>query len=83
MCWVVVFSTAPAKVSLYAGEDHMKAFDVKAGVTKLSRSLRVGTGMSAKMERGGAVVAQCEAKDFVFNEKPSVYNFNAFVAMSA
>ncbi|KAJ7287067.1 glycoside hydrolase [Mycena rebaudengoi] len=80
--WVVVLCTAPARVSLYTSENDKKSFDVTAGVTKLSRAQKVGGGMRVKIKRRGAVVAECNADGFVFDEQPSVYNFNLFTAMS-
>jgi glucan endo-1,3-alpha-glucosidase len=83
MFWVVVFSTAPATMTLFtaSGSDE-KSVDVRAGVTKLSHALKVNGGMGARMERGGKVVAECNPSGFTFQAKPSVYNFNVFVAMS-
>ncbi|KAK0459196.1 glycoside hydrolase family 71 protein, partial [Desarmillaria tabescens] len=80
--WVVVFSTAAAKVKLYAGDDHKKSFHVKAGVTKLCRSLKGDRGIKVIMERKGAVVAHCAPHGFRFQTRPEVYNFNAFVDAS-
>ncbi|KAJ6589983.1 glycoside hydrolase family 71 protein [Mycena vulgaris] len=79
--WVVVLCTAPANVSLYAGDDDEQTFEVGAGMTKLSRSLVVGKGMRATVRRRGAVVAGCNADGFSFEGRPKVYNFNAFTAM--
>lgn len=80
--WVVVFATAPAKVKLYAGDDHKKSFHAEAGVTKLCRSLKGGRGVKVTVERKGAVVAHCAPHEFRFQTKPEVYNFNAFAATS-
>ncbi|KAJ7099494.1 glycoside hydrolase family 71 protein [Mycena belliarum] len=80
--WVVVLCADPASVSLYAGDDDERTFDVPAGMTKLSRSLVVGKGMRATIRRHGAVVADCSADGFRFDEQPRAYNFNAFTAMS-
>lgn len=79
---MVVFSTAPAMVLLSAGDDDERSFHVEAGVTKLSRPLIPGRGVKVRIERSGAVVAECAPRDFVFDPKPAVYNFNAFTAMS-
>jgi len=81
--WVVVFSIAPATVTLFTKSgSNEKSISVQAGVTKLSRPLTVGEGMGARMKRAGKVTAECIPAGFQFQGKPSVYNFNAFVAMS-
>ncbi|KAJ7125232.1 glycoside hydrolase family 71 protein [Mycena epipterygia] len=80
--WVVVLCSAPAIVSLYAGDEDELKFDVEAGISKLSRSLNVGKGMRATVERQGIVLAECNADGFKFEGRPSVYNFNAFTAMA-
>ncbi|KAJ7496785.1 glycoside hydrolase [Mycena latifolia] len=82
MFWVVVLCTVPASVSLYAGDDDERTFEVGAGMTKLSRSFVVGKGMRATVRRQGVVVADCIADGFEFEPRPSVYNFNAFTAMA-
>lgn len=68
-------------MKLFTHEQSWKTFKVKAGLTKLSCPLVVGGGMRAKMKRGGLVVADCHPV-FKFEGKPTVYNYNAFVAMS-
>ncbi|KAJ7655358.1 glycoside hydrolase family 71 protein [Mycena rosella] len=80
--WVVVLCTAPASVSLYAGDDDERTFEVGAGMSKLSRSLVVGKGMRATVRRRGVVVVECNADGFEFVGRPNVYNFNAFTAMA-
>ncbi len=77
-----MFATAPTKVKLYAGDDHKKSFHVKAGVTKLCRSLKGGKGVKVTMERKGVVVAHCAPHEFRFQIRPEVHNFNAFTAAS-
>ncbi|KAJ7104559.1 glycoside hydrolase family 71 protein [Mycena crocata] len=80
--WVVVLCNAPGTVSLYAGDADPKIVNIGAGMTKLTRSLVVGKGMRVVLQRGGVVVADCNADGFVFEGRPSVHNFNAFTAMS-
>ncbi|KAJ7503077.1 glycoside hydrolase [Mycena galericulata] len=82
--WVVVLCVGPATVSLYTGDDDsdVRTFSVGAGMTKLSRSLKVGGGMRATVQRGSVVMVKCKADGFRFEGRPSVYNFNAFTAMA-
>jgi len=82
MFWVVVLSVAPATVFLYAGDSEPKSVQVGPGMTKLSRSLELDGGMRVTLYRGGIIVAECDAVGFKFEGRPSVYNFNAFTAMS-
>jgi hypothetical protein len=79
--WVVVLAKAAATVKLYAG-NRQKKYDVGPGLSKLSFPLVVGAGMGARMKRAGAVVAECEPKEFIFAKHPETYNFNACVARS-
>ncbi|KAF7362348.1 AA-TRNA-LIGASE-II domain-containing protein [Mycena venus] len=79
--WVVVLCTAPATVSLYAGDSDPKSVEVAAGMTKLSRSLEVGKGMRVTVQRREVFVTECNAEGFYFEGEPAVHNFNAFTAM--
>ena len=60
---------------------------VSAGLSKLSHRLIVGEGVKVQMYRDsdGAIVAECSPsfEEFCVQERPEVYNFNAFVAMSS
>ena len=80
--WVVVFACAPCIALLAAGDEHPSLFTCPAGVSKLSCPLRTGHGIHAKLVRDGAVVAQCHPREYQFNAKPEVYNFNAYVEAS-
>ncbi|KAF8150452.1 glycoside hydrolase family 71 protein [Mycena galopus ATCC 62051] len=80
--WAIVLCTAPATVSLYAGDSDPKSVEVGAGMSKLSRSLVVGEGMRITVQRDGVVVKECIARGFRFDNRPSVHNFNAFTAMA-
>ncbi|KAJ7876077.1 glycoside hydrolase [Mycena olivaceomarginata] len=80
--WVVVLCTAPATVSLYAGDADPKSVEVGMGLSKLSRPLVIGAGMRVTVQREGIVVKECSARRFRFDGKPAVYNFNAFTAMA-
>lgn len=81
---------APARVVLSTEDSdndddngaNEKVFTISAGVSKLSCPLRIGAGMKATIQRKGRIVAECNAKGFIFQGTPDVYNFNAFTAMS-
>ncbi|KAF8911650.1 glycosyl hydrolase family 71-domain-containing protein [Gymnopilus junonius] len=66
--WMVVFATAPATINVYTwdGSSAKQAFDIKAGVTKLS----------------DMAVAVCNPVAYRFESRPGVFNFNAYVSMS-
>ncbi|KAE9408722.1 glycoside hydrolase family 71 protein [Gymnopus androsaceus JB14] len=79
--WVVVFAKTAATISMY-GKGDVKVVDVRAGFTKLFRSLEPGDGIKVEMERNGIIVAECSPVEFKFEARPLVYNFNAFVTCS-
>ncbi|KAI0657744.1 glycoside hydrolase family 71 protein [Cubamyces menziesii] len=84
--WVVILATEPAEVRVWARDDRpARTFSVGKGLSKLSYPMEVGGGMGAQIIRDGMVVAECApSKDeFVVQERPKTYNFNAFVAMSS
>ena len=85
MIWVVILATAPATAILScSSESALVSCDVKAGITKLKYDMVLGEAMKAQVIRDGNVVAECAPthEEFHFEEKPEVYNFNAYVAMS-
>ncbi|KAI0352048.1 glycoside hydrolase family 71 protein [Trametes cingulata] len=84
--WVVAFATAPAEVRIWAKDEHdARTYKVGPGVHKLSHPMLAGGGMNAQIIRAGEVFAECTPgpEEFVVQEKPRTYNFNAFVAVSA
>ena len=84
--WVVILATEPAEVRMWARDDRPdRTFSVGKGLSKLSYPMEVGGGMGAQIIHNGMVVAECApSKDeFVVQERPQTYNFNAFVAMSS
>ncbi|KAI0250094.1 glycoside hydrolase [Lactifluus subvellereus] len=80
--WVVVLARAPCTALLATGDEDPSQFSCSAGVSKLSYPLKVGCGMRVELIRHGAVVAQCNPGEYVFQAEPKVYNFNAYVAVS-
>ncbi|KAI0629701.1 glycoside hydrolase family 71 protein [Trametes polyzona] len=84
--WLVVFTAGPAEVRISTGDnDPGQVWTVGRGVHKLSHPMMPGRGVAAQVIREGLVVAQCapSTDEFVVQERPQKYNFNAFVAMSA
>ncbi|TFY60257.1 hypothetical protein EVJ58_g5258 [Rhodofomes roseus] len=86
MIWIVIFAVAPAVVTIVSSEGGMDTqfVDVPAGVTKLSHPVDPRGHMAAAMERNGILVALCcpERDGFRFQERPEMYNFNVYCAMS-
>ncbi|KAH9485734.1 Glucan endo-1,3-alpha-glucosidase agn1 [Psilocybe cubensis] len=82
--WIVVFATAPARISVYTNENSAdkKNYDVKAGVTKLSFELKADEGMKVSLIRDNKTVVVCNPMAYRFESRPGVYNFNAYVAIS-
>ncbi|PPQ79164.1 hypothetical protein CVT25_002792 [Psilocybe cyanescens] len=82
--WVVVFATAPARISVYTNENSAdkKNYEIKAGVSKLSFPLRADEGMKASLIRDNKTVVVCNPMAYRFESRPGVYNFNAYVAIS-
>ncbi|KAH9927778.1 glycoside hydrolase [Fomitopsis serialis] len=86
MIWVVVFAMAPAVVTTSSSDDGHDAqiVEVPSGVSKLSHQVDPKGSMRVRMERDGVLVAQCtpERHGFRFQERPGVYSFNVYCAMS-
>jgi len=86
MIWVVVFAMAPAAITISSSDDghDVRVVEVPAGVSKLSHPVDPKGSMRARMEREGVLVAECapERHGFRFQERPEVYNFNVYCAMS-
>ncbi|KAH9856724.1 glycoside hydrolase family 71 protein [Lenzites betulinus] len=84
--WVIVFTTGPAYICV-GTQDHTSdvMWAVGGGMHKRAYPMSPGGGMKAQIIRNGAVVAECAPSldEFRVRERPQVYNFNAFVAMSA
>ncbi|CAK5266096.1 unnamed protein product [Mycena citricolor] len=80
--WVLILSSGAGTVCLRSGENAPAFTSISYGINKLSHPLDVGGSMLVTLERKGQIVAQCEAKGFCFTDRPAVYNFNAFTAMS-
>ncbi|TEB38068.1 glycoside hydrolase [Coprinellus micaceus] len=80
--WVVVFTTAPAKVDIYTTPTRKVTFDVPAGMTKLSTDSVADGGMRGVVIRDGTVMADCTPVGYRYESRPGVYNFNCAVAMS-
>ena len=87
--WVIVLATAPSTVVLSTSAEcsQQTRVQVPAGLSKLSHRLIVGKGVRVQMYRDsdGALVADCTPSlgEFCVQERPDVYNFNAFVTMSS
>ncbi|KAI0366749.1 glycoside hydrolase family 71 protein [Pilatotrama ljubarskyi] len=84
--WVVVFATAPAEVRIWAKDDRdARTWTVGTGIHKLSHPMVVGGSINAQIIRAAQVVAECRPTpdEFVVQERPRTYNYNAFVAMSS
>ncbi|THH18680.1 hypothetical protein EW146_g2344 [Bondarzewia mesenterica] len=82
--WAVIFATSPASITLCSKTEKPQYIQIPAGISKLSHPLVPGGGIQVQMIRNGVVVAQCAptTDEFCVHERPEVYNFNAFVAMS-
>jgi len=82
--WIVVLATAPGTIWLSSGE-HTKSWNIPAGLSKLSHSLKPGGTMRASLYRDENLVAHVDAAElgFCFNPSPRVYNFNVLVAASS
>ncbi|KAI0764415.1 glycoside hydrolase family 71 protein [Trametes elegans] len=84
--WIVVFATDVVEVHVCGddGKPPAQKWLVGKGVWKLSHPMATGNGMRAQLIREDAVVAECAPSrdEFVVQERPRTYNFNAFVAMS-
>ncbi|KAF7297978.1 hypothetical protein HMN09_01018700 [Mycena chlorophos] len=76
-CWIVILATAPAHVSMAAGDQDVVEADIEAGLTRLSRSLVVGEGIRVTLHRAGKLVVEFRPPDFEFVGTPTVHNFNA------
>ncbi|KAG6830981.1 hypothetical protein H0H87_006632 [Tephrocybe sp. NHM501043] len=81
--WVVVMATAPSIVVLSTSPENSRAFQVEAGLTKLSIPISAGGGMQGTISRGGNTVVTLKPSNFTFQGSPEVYNFNAFVASAS
>ncbi|KAF8608383.1 glycoside hydrolase [Ceratobasidium sp. AG-I] len=82
--WAIVFATSPGSVTLSADPSKPQSFNVPAGVSKLQIPLVPGQGIAATLVRGGVNVVEMNP-DFVFEENPETYNYNAatFVGSAA
>jgi len=84
LAWVVVFAIAPATIEFYTTEDSTdkQTVQVKAGVSKLSFSLKPNGGMKISLIRDNMTVVVCNPVAYRFESRPGVYNFNVYVSMS-
>lgn len=82
--WAIVFATSPGSVTLSADPSKPQKFNVPAGVSKLQIPLVPGQAIAATLARGGVNVVEMKP-DFVFEENPETYNYNAatFVGSAA
>ncbi|ETW78345.1 glycoside hydrolase family 71 protein [Heterobasidion irregulare TC 32-1] len=87
--WVAILATAPSTVVLSTSAEcsQQTRVQVSAGLSKLSHRLIVGEGVKVRVYRDSdrTIVADCSPslEEFCVQERPEVYNFNAFVAMSS
>lgn len=81
--WAVVFTVAPAQVTLTSGSTS-RCFDVPGGVTKLKLLCSPGA-QSANLSRNQPNFKSIQLQPIGFNfiTEPETYNFNAYVATAS
>lgn len=83
VAWVIVLATKPAVLITQTTEMNQQKHQVDAGLNRVCFPLEPGGGMKAVMIRNNIVVAECTPIGYRFEERPGVYNFNAYVSMSS
>lgn len=66
--FALVFSTAPATVTLTSGSSS-KTFTIPAGISRLEAPLQTGAGMNVKMVRGQQTYVNFTPSGFTFAGK--------------
>ncbi|OSD07718.1 glycoside hydrolase family 71 protein [Trametes coccinea BRFM310] len=79
--WSVALLTSPANVTLSCGTSSQTT-QVPAGLAKLKLRLSTNCAVKAVVTRNSATVLSFSPAGFNFNTRPSLYNYNAFVAAS-